>query len=209
MKTEEGSNSVIVVQYVKQEPEIILEDVKLEPEEYSVLVLTSDEEETAVQVQATKKSFSFSSSTTIKNQSHPASEKISFSDIGAFSRNVCKTEKKSFKCPACPETFNLQRLLKFHEARAHATSRNIFNCEICERTFTTEEELSIHKYRHEQESFFCGICEKSMATKYLLDRHVRKKHNSHLCCHCPLMFSLFDRMKTHVLEVHGKKNNKF
>ncbi|KAL9598582.1 MAG: hypothetical protein Q9219_004413 [cf. Caloplaca sp. 3 TL-2023] len=84
------------------------------------------------------------------------------------------TGEKPIKCEFCPKTTSNESQMAIHR-RTH-TGEKPFQCNICHFRCADSTNLNKHRKVHFPNEYRCEVCGHDFGTKYVLERHVRKKH---------------------------------
>lgn len=116
------------------------------------------------------------------------------------------TEKGSFSCRICDETFSSKAARTSHRSRVHNKGIR-YNCPRCSEVFTTYKARSNHLVNfHAQQSmeYFCNMCDKSFNTSSKRSAHCRVVHSSpsklesHQCYYCTAHFATKSKLVRHM-----------
>lgn len=84
-------------------------------------------------------------------------------------------DDRRFKCDICSKSYFENHLLQVHKL-VHTKIRHY--CEICGKDYIRPMSLKRHMYSHSEiKPFACNICNYSSIEKYLVKKHMLKKHN--------------------------------
>ena len=88
--------------------------------------------------------------------------------------NIVHIKKKDKICPHCGEAFMIGQSFQAHVLR-HTNDRQ-FPCEVCGKAFLLQKHLDKHMNTHTM-PYKCDQCDKSFGSKFLLNDHVKMKHD--------------------------------
>ncbi|KAL4715704.1 hypothetical protein ACJJTC_006283 [Scirpophaga incertulas] len=81
-------------------------------------------------------------------------------------------------------------------------------CDICGDVFKTQDKLTLHKKKeHEKQSIQCPQCPRICPSKYYLNRHIKRRHDTQrpfICAKCGKSFAFKGGLTTHNRNVHDK-----
>ena len=121
-------------------------------------------------------------------------------------QEVLESKSKTFVCSQCGEAFKNDACLNFHMRKKHpeTASQNFpFSCNVCGCHFKTSIYLYTHtKLVHEEDEVLCNICGESCKNKYVLKRHIARRHNSQTCLECGRQFKDKSTLSQHMKFAH-------
>ncbi|XP_045615645.2 uncharacterized protein [Procambarus clarkii] len=155
------------------------------------------------------------------------SKKFSRKDRLASHKKVHKLNC-DYKCSLCPASFTRKNILDKHE-KVHKTKEQ---CKVCYKFLLSKQRLENHMKLHERNNsgngskhdgegmLKCNICDKSLTSKDILRKHLRKIHGKlpegkkkveamerekRFVCHvCSKGFTRSCSLSTHLLKAHSK-----
>ncbi|XP_055384293.1 zinc finger protein OZF-like [Condylostylus longicornis] len=114
-----------------------------------------------------------------------------------FGKVLEKSLKKSFKCPICPEYFEIEDKIEHMKKHEHFKR---FICELCGKGFQKNYELVRHMNTHGGErSFKCELCSATFYSKIILTRHemTHLNYKPFKCNVCQALFKLKRSLQLH------------
>ncbi len=118
------------------------------------------------------------------------------------------------KCGQCDKSFKSKGGLVLHMAKEHGSERQ-FQCSSCDYKATIPSLLRKHVQRKHSNTeitkeHLCQECGKTFADKDYLQNHIRLKHNKErlTCFSCGLLLSSAMSLIDHLIEVHGRSENR-
>ena len=116
-----------------------------------------------------------------------------------------------YTCDICCEEFAIQSALSDHLSEVHdegtaskTPAKSVsLKCEQCEVDFANLQSLNLHMRQHTGERpYKCSVCQDNYISKFQLDRHLTKQHETELSTtvKCKICLALFDTergMKKH------------
>lgn len=101
------------------------------------------------------------------------------------------TETGMFRCPYCPEQFQIDRILKKHISLSHADALP-YSCKECGKGFFSGGGYRFHMQAHGSRKFVCSICDFAFKHKHHLKNHMFTVHKLRACPKCMIGFSPVD-----------------
>jgi len=113
--------------------------------------------------------------------------------------------KQWFQCEACDRQFRFASQLKKHSLVHGSVEDRSYVCKVCGSKFPERLELIDHMHYHDQKCM-CSICHKGFENEWLLQRHVKYRHDPpkqwFKCDACDRQFRFQSELKRHSV-VHG------
>ena len=96
--------------------------------------------------------------------------------------------QKKFQCLKCPQSFNFENQLRFHEAKHFSKQKSepdLF-CDQCDMICSNRSALHYHLQKHNTPLHQCPKCPKKFKSEFGLDYHLKIHNNekNHLCADC-------------------------